>query len=91
VASGALVGGTVESNGQPRYMVLGATLELASRLANLTPSGQFLVTQENAEKLPIFLPSVMLPRSACAGRHTLWRLAAPGGHPGQDGFESLVS
>jgi adenylate cyclase len=68
VASGSLVTGTVEGNGQPRYVVLGETLELASRLANLTPSGQVWVNQENSEKLPVYLPSVMLAAISLRGR-----------------------
>lgn len=36
VASGPLVTGTIEGNGQPRYVLLGETLELANKLAGLT-------------------------------------------------------
>lgn len=68
VASGPLVTGTVEGNGQPRYVMLGETLELASRLANLTPSGQVWVNQRNAETLPMYIPSVMLAAISMRGR-----------------------
>ena len=68
VASGLVVAGTIEGNGQPRYVVIGETLELAARLANLTPSGQVWVNQRNAETLPMYLPSVMLAAISMRGR-----------------------
>jgi class 3 adenylate cyclase len=68
VASGPVVTGTIEGNGHARYVMLGETLDLAARLANLTPSGQVWVNQRNAETLPMYIPSVMLAAISMRGR-----------------------
>ena len=68
VASGPVISGSIEGNGQPRYVALGETLELAARLATFTPAGQVWVNQRNAEALPLHIPSVMLAAISLRGR-----------------------
>jgi class 3 adenylate cyclase len=68
VASGPSLSGTIEGNGQPRYVAFGETLELAARLAAFTPAGQVWVNQRNAEALPLHIPSVMLAAISLRGR-----------------------
>jgi class 3 adenylate cyclase len=66
VASGPIVTGTTDG-AACRYLLAGETFELAARLASLTPSGQVWVNQRNAETLPMYIPSMMLPAVTLRG------------------------
>jgi class 3 adenylate cyclase len=69
VATGPIhVGTTSEHPDGARFVLVGDTIELAERLAALTPNGHVWVNQHNAETLPMYIPSVMLAAVNLRGR-----------------------
>jgi class 3 adenylate cyclase len=68
VATGPVFIGTTAELENPRFVLVGDTIEIASRLAAVTPSGQVWVNQHNAETLPMYIPSVMLAAISLRGR-----------------------
>ncbi len=62
----------------PRFVFSGPTADLAFSLARVAPHGHVLVNHDNAERLPIYMPSVELAPTTCGRRgqdvsaHRVW-------------------